>query len=230
MNTTPCPHCARARASGWGRCHYCGRAYPLGREPTDAERYETSEEARQARLMRAEAAHRDAERLDAMVLASARRLRPRGRDFVWTDLADTGMTVCALKHALERLAERGRVRIVGRAKIRPCRFRPIFRVLPTPGTPEHARALAEPTPPMGAASSIDELAPPFPLSEATIMPPAGPDPDPAPAPPSPPPPAPVPAPSAQPAIGTPIADATARAAEAPARAGDASDASARPTG
>jgi hypothetical protein len=141
-SSTTCAGCLiswqRLRTS----CFWCGSALQQGRTPSPAERFETSTEARQARLLEIEAARRDPLAIDQVVAeAIVARLQPMDEfthDYL---LGFTGLNPCAIKHALLRLAREGKVRASGQAKLRANRFRTVWQAMP-PLYPQRATANA----------------------------------------------------------------------------------------
>ncbi len=128
---TTCAGCNISLRKMRTSCFWCGSALHAGRTPSDRERYETSAEARDARLMEIESARRDPDSIDQIVaVAIAAKLKPF-EDFTHEHLLTcTGLNPCAIKHALMRLARIGRVRASGQARLRANRFRTVWQALP----------------------------------------------------------------------------------------------------
>jgi hypothetical protein len=118
-------------------------AFDHGRPPTEHERYQTSLEARAARLRQIEQARRSRPAIDAGILAAVRAGVPAGVGFSYDELAATGLSSLALKHALMRLTTRGLIRLVWHRRLRPRRSRPVWCWLPErPATVAMPRSVA----------------------------------------------------------------------------------------
>jgi hypothetical protein len=129
MLDNPRPCCARCYQEGRTSCTWCGAAIIQGRAATPREQYETSEEARQDRLQQIEASRRDTARVDANVEQAVRALFSCADTFTYENLAEsTQLNRMALKYALLRLSKLGVVQVVGKAKIRPGRYRPVWQL------------------------------------------------------------------------------------------------------
>ncbi len=130
-SATTCAGCSLSLRKLRTSCFWCGSALSAGRQPSDRERYETSSEARDARLMEIESARRDPASIDQIVAtAIAAKLKPF-EDFTHEHLLScTGLNPCAIKHALMRLARIGQVRASGQARLRANRFRTVWQGLP----------------------------------------------------------------------------------------------------
>ncbi len=129
-SSTICVGCEPSRTRGRTTCFWCGSALGAGREPSDAERFETSPEGRMARVERSMSARRESDEIDATVAAAIRAGVDPGREFTHDQLVEhTGLNPCAIKYALERLQEQGVVRAMGRIQVRSQRFRTVWRVV-----------------------------------------------------------------------------------------------------
>jgi hypothetical protein len=130
---TPAPErdcCIRSHAEGRFSCYWCGSAINQGRAATPRERYETSDEARQARLRQIEASRRDIDQVDRVVRQVLTTAFTSADRFTYEHLAvPTKLNRMALKYSLLRLSQQGLVKIVGQSKIRPGRYRPLWQVI-----------------------------------------------------------------------------------------------------
>jgi hypothetical protein len=125
----PRPCCARCYQEGRTSCTWCGTAIIQGRAATPREQYETSEEARHDRLQQIEASRRDTTLVDAQVDQVVRTLFTCEDTFTYEHLAEaTQFNRMALKYALQRLCKQGVVKVVGKSKIRPGRYRPVWQL------------------------------------------------------------------------------------------------------
>ena len=140
MAAYPCPGCSSCLDRGKTTCLWCGAKLLQGRLPSARERYETSPEARQARLQAIEDARRDPDDIDRRVCAAISEHLKALDEFTHDYLVQfTGLNACAVKHALIRLSKRGLVQITGNVRIRSNRFRekwqvllPILQITPVP--------------------------------------------------------------------------------------------------
>lgn len=167
MTSYPCPGCSSCLDRGKTTCLWCGAKLIQGRLPSVRERYETSPEARQARLQAIEDARRDPDDIDRRVCAAISEHLKALDEFTHDYLVQfTGLNACAVKHALIRLSKRGLVQITGQVRIRSNRFRekwqvllPILQVVPVPipgpGTLRIQRQANRPAPLVQAITSAD---------------------------------------------------------------------------
>lgn len=166
MTSYPCPGCSSCLDRGKTTCLWCGAKLFQGRIPSERERYETSPEARQARLQAIEEARRDPDDIDLRVCAAiSEHLKPLD-EFTHDYLVQfTGLNACAVKHALIRLSKRGLVQITGQVRIRSNRFREKWQVLlpvlqvttipiPGPGTVRIQRQANRATPLVPATTQV----------------------------------------------------------------------------
>ncbi len=166
MTSYPCPGCSSCLDRGKTTCLWCGAKLFQGRIPSERERYETSPEARQARLQAIEEARRDPDDIDLRVCAAiSEHLKPLD-EFTHDYLVQfTGLNACAVKHALIRLSKRGLVQITGQVRIRSNRFREKWQVLlpvlqvtsipiPGPGTVRIQRQANRGTPLVPATTQV----------------------------------------------------------------------------
>jgi len=123
--------CQRSRSEGRFSCYWCGSVINQGRAATPSERYETSDEARVARLRQIEASRRDVDQVDRMVRQVLSTAFTSDDQFTYEHLAvPTKLNRMALKYSLLRLSQQGFVKVVGQSKIRPGRYRPLWQVIP----------------------------------------------------------------------------------------------------
>jgi hypothetical protein len=126
------PCCTRSHDEGRTCCTWCGAAIIQGRVATPREQYETSEEARLERLQQIEASRRDTDQVDAMVAQVVETMFTPLDAFTYEHLAvPTRLNRMALKYSLLRLQARGVVKVVGKSKIRPGRYRPLWQLQAT---------------------------------------------------------------------------------------------------
>ena len=125
-----CGGCAVSACALRSTCFWCGLAITVAREPSSAERYETSVEARRERLERSLSARRCADDIDRVVERAMRERFVAGACFCPNELVGaTGMNPCAIKYSLERLAVRGIVAADGQVRVRSNRWRVRWRLL-----------------------------------------------------------------------------------------------------
>jgi hypothetical protein len=130
INRIPCQGCLIGRINGHSRCVYCGAAIPQGREPSERERYETSQEARDDRELQIAEARRSPEEIDDIVQAALSGHIDPTSEFTHDHLVQyTGLNNCALKFSLQRLQARGVVKHTGEEWIRSNRSRPKWQYL-----------------------------------------------------------------------------------------------------
>ena len=127
-SSTLCKHCVNSQRMGHARCFWCGCTFAIGRAPTEEERLATS---RRAPIdLPPEPAPRTPAQLDEKVSEFIRKKLQPLAEFTQDQLAEmTGLTVCACKHSLDRLAQRRVIAAVGQVKIKWQRYRTVWQVL-----------------------------------------------------------------------------------------------------